>query len=78
MHHTENKLLILLSIFINDISYCSPQLNCPAAYQRIMEDRPITIKDDKGNTSKCIAEIVSVSICLVFMLLHDFIIVVVL
>jgi len=29
---------------------------------RIKEDRPITIKDDKGNTSKCIADIVSVSL----------------
>ena len=38
------------------------QLDCPAALERIREDRPITIKDDKGNTSKCIADIVSVSI----------------
>ena len=37
------------------------QLDCPAAIDRIREDRPITIKDDKGNTSKCIADIVSVS-----------------
>lgn len=37
------------------------QLDCPAAMERIREDRPITIKDDKGNTSKCIADIVSVS-----------------
>ena len=29
--------------------------------ERIKEGRPITIKDDKGNTSKCIADIVSVS-----------------
>lgn len=36
------------------------QLDCPAALERIKEDRPITIKDDKGNTSKCIADIVSV------------------
>jgi len=35
-------------------------MNCPAAMERIREDRPITIRDDKGNTSKCIAEIVSV------------------
>ena len=27
---------------------------------RIQEDRPITIKDDKGNTSKSIADIVMV------------------
>ena len=37
------------------------QLDCPAALERIKEDRPITIKDDKGNTNKSIAEIVSVS-----------------
>jgi len=36
-------------------------MNCPAAMERIREDRPITIRDDKGNTSRCIAEIVSVS-----------------
>eukprot|EP00794_Sanderia_malayensis_P001088 gene1088-429_t len=34
------------------------KLNCPAALERIREDRPITIKDDKGNTSKSIADIV--------------------
>ncbi|XP_064625108.1 vacuolar protein sorting-associated protein 28 homolog [Lineus longissimus] len=38
------------------------KLDCPAALERIKEDRPITIKDDKGNTSKCIAEIVSLFI----------------
>ncbi|XP_015906450.1 vacuolar protein sorting-associated protein 28 homolog [Parasteatoda tepidariorum] len=38
------------------------RLDCPAAIQRIKEDRPITIKDDKGNTSKCIADIVSLFI----------------
>ncbi|XP_055325813.1 vacuolar protein sorting-associated protein 28 homolog, partial [Sitodiplosis mosellana] len=32
--------------------------------ERIKEDRPITIKDDKGNTSKCIADIVSLFITL--------------
>jgi hypothetical protein len=42
--------------------YVCAQLDCPAALERIKEDRPITIKDDKGNTSKCIADIVSVSI----------------
>ena len=36
-------------------------MNCPAAVARIKEDRPMTIKnDDKGNTQKCIADIVSV------------------
>ncbi|XP_065670442.1 vacuolar protein sorting-associated protein 28 homolog isoform X3 [Hydra vulgaris] len=34
------------------------RLDCPAAMARIQEDRPITIKDDKGNTSKSIADIV--------------------
>ncbi len=28
------------------------KLDCPAAMERIKEDRPITIRDDKGNTSK--------------------------
>lgn len=28
--------------------------------ERIKEDRPITIKDDKGNLNRCIADIVSV------------------
>lgn len=36
------------------------KLDCPAAMERIREDRPITIKDDRGNTSKCIADIVTV------------------
>lgn len=40
------------------------RLDCPAALERIKEDRPITIKDDKGNTSKCIAGIVSLFITL--------------
>jgi len=34
------------------------RLDCPAALERIREDRPITIKDDAGNTSKSIANIV--------------------
>lgn len=38
------------------------KMNCAAALERIREDRPITIKDDKGNSSKCIADIVSVKI----------------
>lgn len=38
------------------------RLDCPAAIERIKEDRPITIRDDKGNTSKCIADIVSLFI----------------
>ena len=28
--------------------------------ERIKEDRPITIKDDKGNLNRCIADVVSV------------------
>jgi len=38
------------------------RLDCPAALDRIKEDRPITIKGDKGNISKCIADIVSLFI----------------
>ncbi|XP_037069089.1 vacuolar protein sorting-associated protein 28 homolog [Pollicipes pollicipes] len=38
------------------------RLDCPAAMERIREDRPITIKDDKGSTSKCIADTVSLYI----------------
>ena len=38
------------------------RLDCKAALERIKEDRPITIKDDKGNTSRCIADIVSLFI----------------
>lgn len=38
------------------------RIDCPAALERIRENRPITIKDDKGNTSKCIADIVSLFI----------------
>eukprot|EP00088_Acartia_fossae_P070291 TRINITY_DN9367_c0_g2_i1.p1 TRINITY_DN9367_c0_g2~~TRINITY_DN9367_c0_g2_i1.p1 ORF type:complete len:217 (+),score=36.32 TRINITY_DN9367_c0_g2_i1:42-692(+) len=38
------------------------RLDAPAALERIKEDRPITIKDDKGNTSKLIAEIVALFI----------------
>jgi len=40
------------------------RLDAPAALERIKEDRPITIKDDKGNTSKLIAEIVALFITL--------------
>ncbi|KAF5279534.1 hypothetical protein FQR65_LT03356 [Abscondita terminalis] len=40
------------------------RLDCPAALERIKEGHPITIKDDKGNTSKCIADIVSLFITL--------------
>ncbi|KAG9333148.1 hypothetical protein JZ751_013406 [Albula glossodonta] len=35
-------------------------LDCPLAMERIKEDRPITIKDDKGNLNRCIADIVSI------------------
>ncbi|VDN00927.1 unnamed protein product [Thelazia callipaeda] len=38
------------------------RIECPAALMRIREDRPITVKDDKGNTLKCIAEIVEMFI----------------
>ncbi|XP_077665791.1 vacuolar protein sorting-associated protein 28 homolog isoform X2 [Eretmochelys imbricata] len=38
------------------------RLDCPLAMERIKEDRPITIKDDKGNLNRCIADIVSLFI----------------
>ncbi|KAG9508447.1 Vacuolar protein sorting-associated protein 28-like protein, partial [Fragariocoptes setiger] len=38
------------------------RFDCPAAMERIREDRPITIKDDKGSTHACIADIVSMFI----------------
>lgn len=38
------------------------RIHCPAALERIREDRPITVKDDKGNTLKCIADIVELFI----------------
>lgn len=38
------------------------RINCPAALERINEDRPITVRDDKGNTLKCIADIVELFI----------------
>uniref|UniRef100_A0A3Q2WKV0 Vacuolar protein sorting-associated protein 28 homolog n=1 Tax=Haplochromis burtoni TaxID=8153 RepID=A0A3Q2WKV0_HAPBU len=43
-------------------SECSSALDCPLAMERIKEDRPITIKDDKGNLNRCIADIVSLFI----------------
>lgn len=36
-------------------------MDCPAALERIKEGRPITIKDDKQNINKSIADTVSVS-----------------
>ncbi|XP_025411713.1 vacuolar protein sorting-associated protein 28 homolog isoform X3 [Sipha flava] len=41
---------------------CKASFKQIQALERIKEDRPITIKDDKGNTSKCIADIVSMFI----------------
>jgi len=38
------------------------RIQCPAALERIREDRPITVRDDKGNTLKCIADIVELFI----------------
>lgn len=50
------------------VSMCkySLQLDCPLAMERIKEDRPITIKDDKGNLNRCIADIVSVCCTVLF------------
>ncbi|VDQ05151.1 unnamed protein product [Trichobilharzia regenti] len=36
------------------------EMDCPAALERIKEGRPITIKDDKQNVNKCIADTVSI------------------
>ncbi|VDP85353.1 unnamed protein product [Echinostoma caproni] len=38
-------------------------MDCPAALERIKEGRPITIKDDKMNISKSIADFVSQDRC---------------
>uniref|UniRef100_A0A8C4ND18 Vacuolar protein sorting-associated protein 28 homolog n=1 Tax=Eptatretus burgeri TaxID=7764 RepID=A0A8C4ND18_EPTBU len=38
------------------------KLDCPLAMERIREERPITIRDDKGNLNRCIADIVSLFI----------------
>lgn len=40
------------------------RIHCPAALERIREDRPITTRDDKGNIMKCIQEIVELFITL--------------
>lgn len=39
-------------------------LHCPAAMERIKEGHPITVRDNRGNVSKAIAEIVSLFITL--------------
>ena len=39
-------------------------LHCPAAMERIKEGHPITVRDNRGNISKAIAEIVSLFITL--------------
>ena len=38
------------------------RMDCPAALVRIKEDRPITVKDDRGNTQKMIADTVALFI----------------
>ena len=52
----------LIFIFLSHHIIFVCRLDAPAALERIKEDRPITIKDDKGNTSKIIAEIVALFI----------------
>nr|VZI30792.1 unnamed protein product [Spirometra erinaceieuropaei] len=32
------------------------KMDCPAAFECIKEGHPLTIKDDKGNVGKCIAD----------------------
>uniref|UniRef100_A0A9L0RZ38 Vacuolar protein sorting-associated protein 28 homolog n=1 Tax=Equus caballus TaxID=9796 RepID=A0A9L0RZ38_HORSE len=44
------------------MSSAASSLDCPLAMERIKEDRPITIKDDKGNLNRCIADVVSLFI----------------
>lgn len=56
------KTILTLSISPAHILYSLLQLDCPAALERIRENKPNLIKDDKGNTNKHIAEIVSVSL----------------
>ncbi|KAL4706158.1 hypothetical protein ACJJTC_013623 [Scirpophaga incertulas] len=48
------------------------KLDCPAALERIRENKPNLIKDDKGNTNKYIAEIVSLFITLMDKLRLEF------
>lgn len=38
------------------------RVDCPAALERIREDCPITVKDDKGNMPKLVADIVELFI----------------
>lgn len=69
---TCSKLLVQFNVAFNQVksdefptieTFMSKfRFDCPAALERIREGRPITIKDDKGNTSKCIADIVSLFI----------------
>lgn len=40
-------------------------MDCPAALQRIMDGKPITLRDDKGNVSRTIAEAVSLFITII-------------
>ena len=47
------------------------RMDCPAALVRIKEDRPITVKDDRGNTQKMIADTVALFITLQDKLLMD-------
>jgi ESCRT-I complex subunit VPS28 len=49
-----------ISYFWNVYSFINKQLDCRLAMVRIKEDKPITIKDDKGDSRKLIAQIVSV------------------
>ena len=40
------------------------RMDCPAALVRIKEDRPLTVKDDKGNTGRLISDTVAAFITL--------------
>lgn len=54
--------LIKTSFASVDIFTQRYMLHCPAAMERIKEGHPITVRDNKGNMSKAIAEIVSLFI----------------
>ena len=47
------------------------KLECLAALERIREDRPITVKDDKGNTIKLVSSTVSLFITIMDQLRMD-------
>ncbi|KAI3407602.1 hypothetical protein GPALN_015040 [Globodera pallida] len=64
-----SKLLVQIKVALRLVSGVTIEefartyhIQCPAALERIREDRPITVRDDKGNALKCIADIVELFI----------------